>query len=139
MDRIVRISRIYPTGLTTSGTLLCIHPDPAQLTLLQERGYELVTAANGSDGLCILMSRPVDAVVLEYNLGRLDGAAVADEIKRVKPKIPVVMLADYPQLPAGRFKSVDALVNKSDGVHFLWATVHFVWTAQPAKCFAAKM
>ena len=34
-----------------SRTLHCIHRDPAQLILLQENGYALVTAANGHDGL----------------------------------------------------------------------------------------
>jgi len=44
--------------MATNSTLLCIHRDPAQLTLLQENGYRLVTATNGSDGLKLLMSRP---------------------------------------------------------------------------------
>jgi hypothetical protein len=36
------------------------------------------------------------------------------------------MLADDLELPEGALKSVDAIVTKSDGPHFLWATVHFV-------------
>jgi DNA-binding response OmpR family regulator len=74
-------------------TLLCIHRDPAQLTLLRENGYELVMATNGSDGLRFLMSRPVDAIVLEHHLG-LDSGVIAAEIKKVKPPLPIVMLAD---------------------------------------------
>ncbi len=34
------------TRMGTNNTLLCIHRDPAQLSLLQENGYELVTATN---------------------------------------------------------------------------------------------
>jgi CheY-like chemotaxis protein len=48
---------------------------------LRENGYELVTATNGSDGLRLLLSPPVDAIVLEYHLGLLDGAILAAEIK----------------------------------------------------------
>jgi len=117
--------------MATNSTLLCIHRDPAQLSLLQENGYELVTATNGSEGLRLLMSRPVDAIVLEYHLGLLDGAVVAAEIKKVKPQIPIVMLAEHLELPDGALKSVDALVTKSDGAHFLWATVHFVLNVKP--------
>jgi DNA-binding response OmpR family regulator len=117
--------------MATNSTLLCIHRDPDELTLLQENGYELVTATNGSEGLKLLMTRPVDAIVLEYNLGLLDGATVANEIKKVMPQLPIVMLADHLDLPEGALKSVDALVTKADGVHFLWATVHFILNVKP--------
>jgi len=119
--------------MATNSTLLCIHRDPAQLTLLRENGYELVTATNGSDGLRLLMTRPVDAIVLEYHLGLLDGAVVEAEIKKAKPQLPIVMLADDLELPEGALKSVDALVTKSDGPHFLWATVHFVLSVKPMQ------
>ena len=134
MDRFAGDRGIYLTGMATNGTLLCIHRDPAQLNLLQEKGYELLTATNGSDGLRLLMSRPVDAIVLEYHLGLLDGAVVAAAIKQVKPQLPIVMLADHLELPEGTLKSVDALVTKSDGAHFLWATVHFVLNVKPTQC-----
>ena len=125
--RLVRYALL--TWLTTVlcfVSMLCIHRDPAQLRLLQENGYELVIATNGSEGLRLLMTRPVDAIVIEYHLGLLDGAVVATEIKRAKPLIPIVMLADHLELSDGALKSVDALVTTADGAHFLWATVHFI-------------
>jgi CheY-like chemotaxis protein len=134
----VETLRIYLAGMAPNSTLLCIHRDPDQLTLLRENGYELVTATNGSDGLRLLMSRPVDAIVLEYHLGLLDGAVVAAEIKKVKPQLPIVMLADDLELPEGALKSVDALVTKSDGPHFLWATVHFVLNVKRARRLATS-
>ena len=131
MGRIAEIPRVYLTGMRGNGTLLCIHRDPAQVSLLQENGYELVTAASGSEGLRLLMTRPVDAIVLEYNLGLLNGSTLATEIKKVKPELPIVMLADHLELPDGALKSVDALVTKADGAHFLWATVHFILNVKP--------
>ena len=113
-----------------SATLLCIHRDPAQLSLLQENGYELITATTGGEGLRLLRTRSVDAIVLEYHLGLLDGAVVATEIKKAKPQLPIVMLADHLELPDGALKSVDAIVTKADGAHFLWATVHFILNAK---------
>jgi hypothetical protein len=71
--------------------------------------------------------------VLEYHLGLIDGAVIAADIKNVKPEIPIVMLADHLELPDGALKSVDALVIKSDGAHFLWATVHFVLNVKPTQ------
>jgi len=116
--------------MAATSTVLCIHRDPAQFDLLREKGYGMVTATNGRDGLRLLMSRQVDAVVLEYYLGLLDGAVVADEIRHVKPQIPIVMVADPQQLPQGALKSVDTLVDESDGPHFLWAAVHFLLTTK---------
>ena len=124
--------------MAANNTILCIHPDPDQLSLLQENGYELVTATNGHDGLRLFASQLVDAIVLDYQLGLLDGALVANEIKRARPTIPIVMVADDLELPDGALNSVDALVTKSDGAHFLWATVHFVLSVKPAQNREAK-
>ena len=118
------------TEMATS-TLLCIHRDPAELSLLQDNGYELVTATSGSEGLRLFMAQPVDGIVLEYHLGLLDGAPVADLIKQVRPEVPIVMLTEDLEFPDGALKSVDAIVTKTDGPHFLWATVHFVLNAKP--------
>jgi len=125
--------------MASNSTLLCIHRDPAQLSSLKEQGYELVTATNGSDGLRLVMSRAVDAIVLDYYLGLLDGAAIADEIKRIRPTVPIVMLTDHLELPDGALKSVDALVAKSDGAHFLLATVHFMLNVKPAQRREGKL
>jgi len=125
--------------MASNCTLLCIHRDPTQLTLLTEHGYELETATNGSDGLRLFKSRSVDAVVLEYHLGLLDGSTIADEIKHIRPEVPIVMLVDHVELPRDAMKSVDALVAKADGPHFLLATVHFVLNVQPAQHRVAKL
>jgi DNA-binding response OmpR family regulator len=119
--------------MAANSTLLCIHRDPAQLALLRENGYELLTATSSSEGLRLLKLRPIDAIVLEYHLGLVDGAVVAADIKKVKPQLPIVMLADHLDLPDGALKSVDALVIKADGAHFLWATVHFVLNVKPTQ------
>jgi DNA-binding response OmpR family regulator len=126
-------------GMATNSTLLCIHRDPVQLSLLQENGYALVTATNGCEGLRLFMSQPVDAIVIEYHLGLLDGGVVAAEIKKVKPQLPIIMLSEHGELPDGAWKSVDALVIKSDGPHFLLATVHFVLNVKPAKLHERKL
>jgi CheY-like chemotaxis protein len=127
------------TGMGTNRTLLCIHRDPVQLRSLKENGYELLTATNGPDGLRLFMSQPVDAVVLDYGLGLLNGALVATEIKKLNPLVPIVMLADGVELPDGALKSVDALVAMCDGPHFLWATIHFVLNGKPDQRHEGKL
>lgn len=72
------------------------------------------------------MSKPVDAVILESNLGLLNGAVVADEIKKVGPRLPIVMLAEGLELTEGSLKSVDALVTSSGVPHFLLEAIRAV-------------
>jgi CheY-like chemotaxis protein len=118
---------------TGSKTLLCIDRDPAELRLqrrlLRRNGYRVVTATNGHDGLRAFAMAEVDAIVLGYYLALLDGAAVAAAMKQVKPKVPIVMLADGLELPEGIFQTVDALVTKSDGPRFLLLTLQSVLEA----------
>jgi DNA-binding NtrC family response regulator len=76
------------TSMAANHTLLCIHRDPAQLSLLKENGYDLVTAGSGSDALQLFISLSVDAVVLDCELSLLLGAAVAAEMKKLKPQVP---------------------------------------------------
>jgi CheY-like chemotaxis protein len=124
--------------MATNGTLLCIHRDPGQLSSLQEH-YELLTATNGHEGLQLFMSQPVDAIVLDYQLGLLDGGVVAAEIKRVKPQIPIVMLAEYMDIPVAALNSVDAVVAKSDLASSLLETVHSVLNTKPASGYHVKL
>lgn len=116
-------------------SLLCLHRNPAQLSVLQEKGFSVITATHGSQGLRLLVSKPVDAVVLEYHLGLMDGAAVAHEIKKVRPRLPIVMLAETLDLPEGALKSVDALVTSSDGPRFLLEAIHTVLHAKDRANF----
>lgn len=120
-----------------NSTLLCIHRDPAQLHLLAQNGFNLVTATNGHDGLRLLLSQPVDMVVLDYGVGPGNGSGVADEIRKVNPRVPIVLLADR-KLPVAALKSVDALVANSDGSPSLLATVHGLLNARTARNQAGK-
>ena len=121
--------------MATARSLLCIHRNPAQLSVLQEKGFSVITATHGSQGLRLLVSKPVDAVILEYHLGLMDGAAVAHEIKKVRPRLPIVMLAETLDLPEGALKSVDALVTSFDGPRFLLEAIHTVLQAKDRANF----
>ncbi len=127
------------TGMAANSTLLCIHRDPAQLSLLEQSGYELLTATNGREGLRLFMSRPVDVIVLDYHLGLLDGGIVAAEIKRVKPQVPIVMVAQELELPVSALRSVDAVVARGDGPDLLLATIRSVLDVKGTPRGEAKL
>ena len=106
--------------------------------MLQKNGYEVLTAASRREALQVFESHPVDAIVLEYNLGRVDASVFASEIKQLQPHIPIVMLAEHAELPEAALESVDALVSTSDPPYFLWAAVHFALNLRPRPKLRAK-
>jgi len=77
------------------------------------------------------MTRQVDAIVLEYHLGFLNGGVVAAEIKKTRPQIPILMVVDRLDVPEGALRSVDMVVAKLDGDHFLLSAVRSVLEAKP--------
>jgi CheY-like chemotaxis protein len=118
--------------MATNMTLLCIHCDPAPLSLLRANGYRVLTATSGHEGLQLFMTRQVDAIVLEYHMGFLDGGVVAAEIKKTRrPQIPILMVVDHLDVPEGALRSVDIVVDKFDGDHFLVSAVRSVLEAMP--------
>jgi hypothetical protein len=83
--------------------------------VLQEKGFSVISATHGSQGakVCGGWCRSQWMQLFCYSRvppGLLDGAAVADEIKKIRPRLPIVMLAESLELPEGALKSVDALV-----------------------------
>jgi CheY-like chemotaxis protein len=45
------------------------------------------------EGLEVLASNAIDAVILDYQMPEIDGELVAAEMKRTNPPIPILMLS----------------------------------------------
>ena len=78
-------------------TILCINDTQAFLNVFrahfEERGYEVLTASTGKEALELLGGKRVDAVVLDYQVPDMAGAAALQIVKRVALGVPVLMLA----------------------------------------------
>ena len=96
--------------------LLCIDDESNGLVvrkmLLESIGYSVFTAENGREGLVIFASHHVDAVILDYLMPEMNGLEVAIEMKRMKPRVPILLLSAYPSLPESTLASVDAFLSK---------------------------
>ena len=98
--------------------VLCVEDDELELKarkkLLESAGFEVLEARSKSLALSIFQSSHVDVVVLDYWLSGLEGTgtALAEEIKRISPTTPVLMLSGYGSLP-GEGALVDAWMSKS--------------------------
>ncbi|MGA7288545.1 MAG: response regulator, partial [Terriglobales bacterium] len=86
--------------LPAQKTILCVEDDELELklrTMLFEASHFVVLPASSANlALEIFKSRPVDAVVMDYWLSGKSGTTVAEEMKRFRPRIPIVMLSGSP-------------------------------------------
>ncbi len=97
-------------------TLLCVDDEAVGLKVrkivLEREGYEVLTASDGSEGLHAFADHDVDAVVLDYYMPGMNGAAVASAMKLSKPRVPIILLSAYVTLPESIMDSVDAFIVK---------------------------
>ena len=59
---------------------------------LKGKGYEVVTASNGEDALDAFSEAVPDIVFLDENMPGMTGLETLQEIKRLHPEVPVVMI-----------------------------------------------
>ncbi len=62
------------------------------LLLVQGRGYQVDAVANGDDALEMLRLTPYDLVLLDEHMPGRSGLEVFDELRRLDPLVPVVMV-----------------------------------------------
>jgi DNA-binding NtrC family response regulator len=99
-------------------TVLCIHDLPQVLelrkTALEAHDYCVKMASSGYAAMKILEETSVAAILLEYKLEGVDAEAVAYQIKQRFPKMPIVLLSAYSDVPERILWLVDEYVLKSE-------------------------
>jgi CheY-like chemotaxis protein len=63
------------------------------VAVLEERGYEVISADNGGAGLMLCHRRTPDAVVLDLNMPGIDGRTILRQLRILHPTLPVVVFS----------------------------------------------
>jgi PAS domain S-box-containing protein len=107
-------------------TLLCIDDEENGLIvrkwLFETEGYQTLTALDGPSGIDLFQRQPVDAVILDYRMPRMDGAVVAEKLKQLRPGVPIVMLSAEHSVPPQAQPHIDAFVRKGEAPGVLLST-----------------
>jgi CheY-like chemotaxis protein len=99
-------------------TILCIDDDDSMLgyqrALLERRGFAVLTAASARQGLQIALASGVAAVIVDYHMPEMNGHELATEIKRLRPRVPIVMVSSDEEIAEYALKVVDAFISKNE-------------------------
>lgn len=64
-------------------------------SILEERGYQVFGAENGSDALEQVKEKHFDIIFLDIRLPDIDGAQIFEEVKEIDPGATVIMMTGY--------------------------------------------
>jgi signal transduction histidine kinase len=84
-----------------SGTILVAEDEPSLRVLiretLEERGYTVIGAANGEEGIALFhdSADSVDVVLTDVVMPRLGGASFVAEARRLRPDVGVIFMSGY--------------------------------------------
>jgi DNA-binding response OmpR family regulator len=60
---------------------------------LSKAGYRVIVASSAREGIRLFSVEKIDLVVLDYWMDGMKGTAVAEEVKRINSKVPIVILS----------------------------------------------
>jgi len=100
-------------------SVLCIGDDPVNLNLrcalLKKNGWVVESSGNGHDGVLRFQRGPVALVVVDLDRDGSEAALIIGELKRLHPRVQVVMLVtDHSTLAPGATRQADAVVTKAE-------------------------
>ncbi|MFQ5880899.1 MAG: sigma-54-dependent transcriptional regulator [Candidatus Methylomirabilales bacterium] len=79
--------------------ILAVDDDPGSLELLQvileSKGYQVIAAANGKEGLHIAQAVPLDLVITDLRMPGMDGLAFLKAVRAILPTLSVIITTAY--------------------------------------------
>jgi len=85
-----------PNGSERKTRILIVEDEPAMVQGLRDNfeyeGYEVISAADGVDGLNRAIADQPDLVVLDVMMPKMSGLDVCKQLKARKPALPIIML-----------------------------------------------
>ena len=82
--------------------------DAVKMTL-EFDGHKIETAASGQAALAMFEKAKFDLVITDYEMPGMKGNELAERIKAINPKQPVVLLTAYAEMLAAKQTPVDAV------------------------------
>ena len=98
-------------------TLLCVDDNQAALQVrklvLESAGYSVLAASDSATAMELFSSSAIDLVVSDQFLQDTTGTELATAMKKLKPKVPIVIISGALEPPDG-MEHVDLFICKAD-------------------------
>jgi len=98
------------------GTILCIddqtYAQATRVEWLRAHGYVVLLAGSLESALDAFLTSPIDAALLDCHMA--GAGLVASLMKRIRPGLPIIMLASYCGVPCGLGEVVTACLGKGE-------------------------
>jgi CheY-like chemotaxis protein len=105
-------------AIAESPLVLCVDDDPGILELLEDVltacGLRAICTSDCSTALKLILTEPVDLVVLDYQMPEMDGLTLAQQIRNNKAHMPMILFSGA-LLPCEALDIVSRIVRKGDG------------------------
>ena len=99
-------------------TVLCVDDEELQLKirrmLFESAGYRVVDAQDAGTAIKKFKNTAVDAVIMDYSLFGQTGVELAEQMKRMRPSMPIVILSGSGATIREESPSVDLWLRKMD-------------------------
>lgn len=74
----------------------------SSVEMLEDLGHDVVEANSGSQALELIRSGGhFDVMITDYSMPGMTGAQLAQAVRTIRPKLPIVLATGYADLPAG--------------------------------------
>src|ERR1051325_3595730 len=107
-------------GPDSKATILCIDDNAPALGIpkrvLENGGFNVVTAASAPEALEVFKTRPIDVVLSDHCLKGSTGVETARQMKELTPSVPVVLYSGAPPAVMG---PVDCFILKTEPPEYL--------------------
>jgi DNA-binding response OmpR family regulator len=125
---------------TGKKTILVVDDEPHIVMGLRDalefEGFRVISAGKGKDGVALAKSERPDAIILDLMLPDVNGYAVCEEVRRIDPLVPIVMLTARSQETdkvRGLDSGADDYVTKPFGVNELIARMRSIFRRAQAR------
>lgn len=63
--------------------------------MVEDLGYGAMTAADGPTGLAIVEANPIDAVLVDMTMPRMNGRDVIEQLRARRPNLPIILCSGF--------------------------------------------
>jgi CheY-like chemotaxis protein len=84
--------------------------------LLQLKGYDVLTASDGTEAFQEFVSHPVDLVLLDYHMPHMNGDVAAAHMRSCKTDVPIALYSADDLSSLDDLETVDTFISKSEPI-----------------------